>query len=105
LILATVPAAMLFGAIAGIAGWVSEILSIPAAWTAYALIEYELKVVDFFANTAIAEINFSGFGLFITLFLYGVMLWLTFVQRPLLNNIFTVIQNQWHTRGWKIEEE
>ena len=105
LVLLTVPYAMLFGALAGIAGMVSGVLATPFSWVAYAILEYELKVVGLFAKLSLAEINFTNFPLIATFALYAIMLWLVFLRRPFSSGIFASILTHWRLRGWKIEEE
>ena len=105
LILLTVPAAMLFGTLAGIAGMISGVLATPFSWIAYAILEYELRIVDFFAKLPLAEINFTNFPLVVAFAFYAVIIWLVFFKKPFSPSIFANILNRWRLRGWKIEEE
>ena len=105
LILLTVPAAMLFGALAGVAGMISSILAMPFSWLTYAILEYELKVVEFFAKLPLAQINFDYVPLAVTFVLYAVIIWLVFIKKPFSYGIFAIILNRWRLRGWKIESE
>ena len=59
LILIFVPATMFFGFASGIAGFISQILSIPFGWIAYAFSAYELWVVDIFSKLPFASFNIS----------------------------------------------
>ncbi len=59
LVLFFVPATMLFGFLAGGIGFVSQILSAPFGWVAYALSAYELKVVDIFSKLPFSSFNIS----------------------------------------------
>ncbi len=59
LILLFVPATMLFGFLSGGIGFISQILSIPFGWIAYALSAYELWVVNVFLKLPFASFNIS----------------------------------------------
>ncbi len=59
LVLIFVPLTMIFGFLAGIAGFISQILSIPFAWVGYTLTAYELRVVDLFSKLPFAAFNIS----------------------------------------------
>ncbi|MEK7090039.1 MAG: ComEC/Rec2 family competence protein, partial [Patescibacteria group bacterium] len=82
LILATVPVAMFFSALAGVAGWASPILAMPLAWVAYALLEYELKIVEFFAGWGLAEITWEQFQLVVVIIMYVLIIWAVVIKRP-----------------------
>ncbi|MDO8564503.1 MAG: ComEC/Rec2 family competence protein [bacterium] len=71
LVLTIIPATMLFGFFAGIAGFVSTILAAPFAWVAYALLSYELLVIDWFARLPFASFTLSSFPLWLMLLWYA----------------------------------
>jgi hypothetical protein len=77
LILFFVPATMLFGFLTGIAGFVSQFLSLPFGWAAYALSAYELKVVDIFSKLPFSSFNISlSFWLMLLIYIgYAVILY------------------------------
>src|SRR3989338_7433963 len=58
LILAAIPFTMLFGFLAGVAGFAATALALPFAYAAYAFLAYELAIVEWFARlpqTAVAR--------------------------------------------------
>ncbi|MEK7208555.1 MAG: ComEC/Rec2 family competence protein [Patescibacteria group bacterium] len=78
LILAAVPATMLMGFLAGMAGFVSVALAAPFAFLSYALLAYELGVVEWFARLPFAAIALALFPAWLALFCYaayGVVIW------------------------------
>ena len=70
LILAVIPATMLSGFIAGMAGFVWSVLSLPFAWVAYAFLSYELGVVEWFARLPFASVALSNFPLWLAVVWY-----------------------------------
>lgn len=50
LILVTIPWAMLFGFLTGLAGFISSTLALIPGWFAYLFLSYELTLITFFAN-------------------------------------------------------
>lgn len=72
LILAAIPFTMLFGFLAGIAGFVASALAAPFAFASYALLAYELKVVELFAGVSFAAISVPYFPLWLVIFWYAV---------------------------------
>ncbi|HEY9584604.1 MAG TPA: ComEC/Rec2 family competence protein [Candidatus Paceibacterota bacterium] len=80
LILGFIPATMLFGFLSGVTGFISSILSIPFAYTAYALLFYEMGVIKLFSELPFASVSLpalSGFGVVIiyTFFAGGLYWW------------------------------
>lgn len=71
LVLVTVPITMLFGFLAGIIAFVSGVLAVPFAYIAYALLSYQLAVVEFFARLPFASIQIDAFPLWLMLALYA----------------------------------
>ncbi len=76
LILTFVPLTMLFGFLAGMAGFVSTFLSLPFAFIAHGLLSYELWVVDVFARFPFASVSISFFPLLLMLLMYAWFGWL-----------------------------
>ena len=70
LILAVIPATMISGFLAGMAGFVWGVLSLPFAWVAYAFLSYELGVVEWFAHLPFASVNLSDFPLWLAVVWY-----------------------------------
>lgn len=62
LILPFIPLTMFLGFAVGILGMASSLLSIPFAWASYALLQYELFIVDIFAKLPFSAVNISGFS-------------------------------------------
>jgi len=78
LILASIPITMLFGFLTGIIGFMSTFLSLPFAFVTYALLTYQLKVVDLFASLPFASLHVNSFPLWGALLLYalyGLLIW------------------------------
>ena len=79
LILPLISLTMLFGFLTGIVGFVSTILSMPFAFISYALLTYELKIVELFSSLPFAAVTISYFSLWLMVLLYialGAFLWL-----------------------------
>ena len=62
LILPFIPLTMFFGFAVGITGMFSALLSAPFGWASYALLQYELFIVDIFAKLPLSAVNISGFS-------------------------------------------
>ena len=83
LILAFIPLTMLFGFLTGVFGIVHIILSLPFAYIVYALLSYELAVVDIFSHLPFASISVPSFPVWMMVavyILYGLIL-LHFVKK------------------------
>lgn len=63
LILVFIPITMLFGFLTGVIGFASTVLSLPFAFISYALLWYELKVVDIFSSLPFASISVPSISL------------------------------------------
>ncbi len=70
LILIFVPATMFFGFVTGGIGMLSEIISIPFGWLSYAFLQYELWIVDFFANLPASSFAIKNFPLLLAVLIY-----------------------------------
>lgn len=75
LILMLIPLTMLFGFLAGIVGFVSTILALPFSFIAYALLEYELTIVDLFSKLSFASIEVHNFTLWMMIGMYVLYAW------------------------------
>jgi len=62
LILPFIPLTMFFGFATGIFGMISSFTSLPFAWASYALLQYELFIVDIFAKLPFSAVNIAGFS-------------------------------------------
>jgi len=62
LILPFIPLTMFLGFAVGIFGMISYFLSLPFAWASYALLQYELFIVDIFAKLPFSAVNIAGFS-------------------------------------------
>ena len=96
LVLIFVPLTMLFGFLAGIFGFLSAIFSWPFAWLAYALLFYELKIVEAFSSLPFASIKLS-FPLWITVIIYviyaGIMIRINLGKQVLKGADFDIIDD------------
>lgn len=72
LILVFIPLTMLFGFLAGIIGFASVFLAMPFAFIAYALLWYELKVVELFSSLPFASISIPAVPFIIVVVVYGI---------------------------------
>ncbi|MEK7170037.1 MAG: ComEC/Rec2 family competence protein, partial [Patescibacteria group bacterium] len=70
LVLSAIPITMLFGFLAGILGFVASWFAVPFAFAAYALLAYELFVVEWFARFPFAAVTLSSFPLWLVMFCY-----------------------------------
>ncbi len=78
LVLAAVPFTMFFGFLAGFFEFVWSVIAMPFAYAAYALLAYELAVVEWFARLPFAAVALSSFPLWLMLLWYagyGVLIW------------------------------
>src|SRR3989344_325325 len=79
LILPLIPITMLFGFLTGVAGFLSTILSMPFAFISYALLTYELKIVELFSSLPFASVTIPYFPAWLMVLLYAALaefLWL-----------------------------
>jgi len=74
LVLIVIPATMLFGFLAGVAGLIASAIALPFAYVAYGFLAYELKVVDIFAKLPFASVSVPPVSLWFVLVAYMVML-------------------------------
>lgn len=78
LVLIFVPMTMFFGFITGGLGMISAALSVPFGWISYVFLQYELWVVDFFANLPLASFlveKFSFVWVILVYILYGLIIY------------------------------
>jgi len=78
LILAAIPFTMFFGFCAGMFGFVWNVIATPFAWIAYALLAYELAIVEWFARMSFASIMIASFPAWLVVLwyaAYGVIIW------------------------------
>ena len=81
LILPLIPLTMFFSFLVGAFGFISPILAIPFAYVAHLLLLYILYVIHFFASLSFASLTIKSFPLFITIILYGFILWWVFRKK------------------------
>ncbi len=72
LILIFVPATMFFGFAAGIIGMFNALISIPFGWVGYVLTQYEIFIVQFFANLPFASFTIKNFPFWLMLMMYAI---------------------------------
>ncbi len=70
LILPFIPATMLSGFLAGLAGFIAPVAALPFVYLSYGLLHYELSVVGFFTNLPMAAVVIKNFPLVITILIY-----------------------------------
>ena len=70
LILAFIPLTMLFGFLAGALSFISVAISLPFAFASYALLSYELKVVEIFSSLPFASISIPYFPAWVMIGVY-----------------------------------
>ncbi|MEX0934151.1 MAG: ComEC/Rec2 family competence protein [Candidatus Paceibacterota bacterium] len=75
LILLFIPATMLFGFLTAFFGLFGALFSLPFAYISYALLAYELKVVDFFAGLPFASVSVPSFPLWLVFSFYAFYVW------------------------------
>jgi len=78
LVLAFIPITMLFGFLTGVVGFVSTLLSLPLAYVTFALLSYQLKIVEVFASFPYASLHIESFPLWLAVLfyaVYGLVIW------------------------------
>ncbi len=78
LILPIIPLTMFFSFLVGMFGFISPVISLPFGAIADLLLSYIFSVIHFFASIPFASVTIKSFPLFITLILYGLILWWVF---------------------------
>lgn len=79
LILPFIPLTMFFGFISGVVGFLSSAISFPFSFITFLLLDYELKIVNFFASISFSSIQINNFSLILMIFvyiIYGIVLFL-----------------------------
>lgn len=71
LVLSAIPATMLTGFLAGMVAFLSNTLAFPIAFAAYLLLDYELKIVEFFSHLPFAAVTITSFPLGLMILWYG----------------------------------
>ena len=61
LILPFIPLTMFFGFISGVVGFLSSAISFPFSFITFLLLDYELKIVNFFASISFSSIQINNF--------------------------------------------
>ncbi|MCI0680201.1 ComEC family competence protein [bacterium] len=83
LVLISVPLAMLFVFLTGMAGFISPLLSIPFGFVAYGFLAYELGIVELFSKIPFASVTIPSFPLWALLLSYTVILyWILRTKKP-----------------------
>ncbi len=86
LVLAFIPATMLFGFITGMLGFVWILLSLPFAWISWVLLAYIIKVSDFFASLPFSSVNITWFSFSVMTVCYIVIaVWVIYQNRIIKN--------------------
>ena len=79
MILPAIPATMLFGFASGIISFLSVVFAFPFALIAYAILAYELWVVEWFAKLPFASVSLPNFPLWLVILCYVIYAVLYFV--------------------------
>jgi competence protein ComEC len=88
LILGVIPVTMFFGFLTGMIGFISTVLAMPLALVSYALLTYQLKVVELFSSFPFASFTIDYFPAWLMICFYiaiGVFLWLKKSKKELTN--------------------
>jgi len=84
LVLAFIPATMLFGFITGTLGFLLIPLSLPFAWISWVLLAYIIKVSDFFASLPFSSVNITWFSFSIATICYIVIaVWVIYENKKI----------------------
>ncbi|MEO5635151.1 MAG: ComEC/Rec2 family competence protein [Candidatus Paceibacterota bacterium] len=78
LILPFIPLTMLLGFATGLVGFISNFISVPIGYVAYAFLHYELGVISFFSHFPFAAYTIPDFPLLLTILIYTVFFYLLF---------------------------
>ncbi len=70
LVLVFVPITMLMGFLTGLIGMISTTLAIPFGYISYALLNYELKIVEIFSNLPFSSVHISHFPAWLMVLVY-----------------------------------
>lgn len=81
LILPIIPLTMFFSFLVGMFGFISTVVSLPFGAIADLLLSYIFFVIHLFASIPFASVTIKSFPLFITLILYGLILWWVFKKK------------------------
>ena len=76
LVLPLIPITMLFGALAGVLGFVHTSLAIPVAFIAYALLHYEINLVSFFGSVPFAALSVPALSIWFVVASYALLFFL-----------------------------
>jgi len=71
-VLVAVPYAMALGFLTGVAGFISQPLSILIGWGAWVLLAYELAIINFFSTIPLAFVSVSSAGGIFIIVAYGI---------------------------------
>ncbi|MFA5651931.1 MAG: ComEC/Rec2 family competence protein [Candidatus Paceibacterota bacterium] len=87
LVLAFIPASMLFGFITGMFGFIWIPLSLPFAWISWLLLAYIISIAKIFANLPFSSVNISwfSFGIMIISYIF-ITLWILYENQKILKN-------------------
>lgn len=78
LVLPFIPFIMAFGFLTGFLGQISYLLSVPFGYISYFLLQYELWIINIFANIPFASLSIPNFPLFLTIFIYMYFMYILF---------------------------
>jgi len=76
LVLPVIPISMLLGLLTGMFGFISTAISFPIGFVNFVLLDYVLKVVNFFAGLSFASVSIKSFSVWAMLFVYAVYIFL-----------------------------
>jgi len=70
LVLPVIPVSMFLGLFTGVFGWISSALAFPIGFLNFVLLDYVLKVVDFFSSLSFASVFVGGFSVWVMVSVY-----------------------------------
>lgn len=75
LVLPLVPATMFYGFVAGMLGFITHLIAAPFGFIAFALLKYEIFVVELFARLPFASVTVAKFPLVLVIISYILLIW------------------------------
>jgi len=75
LVLIAVPYAMLMGFLTGFLGFISTFLGQVAGGVTWVLLEYQIRIIEFFAKIPLASVSLGSWTVVFLFFWYAYILW------------------------------
>jgi competence protein ComEC len=87
LVLIVVPMTMLFGFLTGLISIILPLLAWPFAFVSFLLLEYQIRLVDFFSGIPFASIKIPSMPYFVPILLYILIFWWLYWSRDKNKNL------------------